>query len=239
MRLFSRSRSESQAPVKHIRLNGVPLNIADHPNSEAVRIVAGELVRDAYRLERIPFRPGDVVVDIGAHVGMVSTYLGKRFPYLKIFAYEPIPQNFQNLELNLRINKVTNVKPRNMAVTSDGRNLEMTVHFSNSGGASAHLAELDLPDHFRLSVRSTTLDAIFADNDISRCRVLKLDCEGTEHEILHHTRSLDKIDFLVAEFHINNYLSKEKGFSLQTLIELCEASFDERHLTYSTIKMAE
>lgn len=47
-----------------------------------------------------------------------------------------------------------------------------------------------------------------------RCRLLKMDCEGAEHEILPACNSLGRVDWFSAEFHINRRL-EEAGHKLR------------------------
>ncbi len=43
-------------------------------------------------------KPNPVVVDIGANVGYFSLYMLSRFPRARVFAFEPMPFNFQQLQ---------------------------------------------------------------------------------------------------------------------------------------------
>jgi FkbM family methyltransferase len=57
------------------------------------------------------FWEGDVVVDIGAHVGLFAIYLAKRYP-LEAACFEPFPQT-RNCVENLQLNRITIVpRPR-------------------------------------------------------------------------------------------------------------------------------
>jgi hypothetical protein len=51
-------------------------------------------------------------------------------------------------------------------------------------------------------VKTTTLNAIFMDYNISKCKLLKIDCEGAEYEILADAEEfLKKCAHLRGEFH--------------------------------------
>lgn len=54
----------------------------------------------------IELSPGDVVVDVGANIGMFALAAAARTPGLRILAFEPIPQIFSALEKNLTHNPV-------------------------------------------------------------------------------------------------------------------------------------
>jgi hypothetical protein len=98
--------------LRELSVAGAPLQLADKEGSVAVEVVAGEVGQGAYDFSDIEFRPGDVVVDAGAHVGVVSIYLAKRFPFLRILAYEALPPVFAELQRNLVRNQVSNVEAR-------------------------------------------------------------------------------------------------------------------------------
>ena len=99
--------------------------------------IAEELLNDVYGLESITFQPEDIVIDVGAHVGLVSLYLAKRWPFLRIFAFQPHPLSHANFVENLRLNKVSNVCLFQQAVTEDGRSIMLRLIDSNTGGATA------------------------------------------------------------------------------------------------------
>ena len=46
-------------------------------------------------------------VDIGAHVGLASIAFAKSFPKARVFAFEPIPATFADLEWNVRANNLS------------------------------------------------------------------------------------------------------------------------------------
>ena len=182
-------------------VRGVELLAWDEEGSLSAGRVAGELHADVYGLESIPFRDGDVVLDIGTHVGLVSLYLAKRWPFLRIHAFEPHPVNYRNCAENLRINGVANVRLTRQAVTADGRAVELRCLPCNTGGATA---VFDMPGAgAAVPAPSTTLAAVCAQAlpPGGRCRLLKLDCEGMEYEILREEGALDRIDYLAAELH--------------------------------------
>lgn len=229
----------SPETFQEIEINGIHLKIKDYSTSVLTGIVTAELRDDAYNIEQIPFGPGDVVVDIGANIGIVSIYLAKRHPGLIIHAFEPLPPNYDRLISNLRLNNVRNVVAHPLAITQDGRAFEMIVHLaSNPGGGTGYLANMNLPNHSYYTVQSTTLDRVFAEHKISRCRLLKIDCEGAEYEILLNTHCLSQVDYLSGEFHMNQRLANQ-GYSAQALIDRCQQYLPPGHLKVSVTPMAE
>lgn len=201
--LYSASHSTKEGVMNALytfRIRGVELSVYDDCSSQTVNRVAGELADDVYGLEAVNFEPQDVVIDVGAHVGLVSIYLAKRWPFLQIYAFEPHPANYANCADNLLLNNVTNVSLLARAVTFDGRPIMLRVARSNTGGATAvfNVGRADTVG----PIASLTLEEVF-DRVLApaqRCRLLKIDCEGMEYEIL-PSPVLERVDFFAAEFH--------------------------------------
>jgi FkbM family methyltransferase len=186
-------------------VDGITLDIEDDPNGGVKHAIASEIVT-TYRLQDLTFKDGDVVIDVGAHVGIVSCYLAKKWPRIKIAAFEPIPANHKRLIRNLEVNGCTNVLPFafRCAVTADGRDLTISGDpHTNTGHYSAFAEE---GSHSVLTA-SRTLASFLHQNGIERIALLKLDCEGAEYEILYGMGGLLKqVDRLVMEVHENNVL---------------------------------
>ena len=57
-------------------------------------------------------RNGDIVVDIGAHIGYYTLIFARLVgPKGKVFAFEPEPNNFNLLIKNIKINGYKNIIP--------------------------------------------------------------------------------------------------------------------------------
>lgn len=218
-------------PTQHI-INGIPILAYDEPGSVAAIWVADEITRDCYGLSRITFAEGDVVVDVGAHIGLLSIYLAKLYPFLTIYAFEPFPKNVSNCQRNLALNHITNVHLSNEAITCDGRELALANEPRNTASASA-VAATQQSYGAAGAICSVTLDEVFRRQRIERCKLLKIDCEGLEYEILYNTGVLDRIDYLSGEFHMNAYLNSQ-GYTPQRLHSYCAGYFSHDRLSIET-----
>src|SRR5882724_2862803 len=129
---YSGVRAEPGVVLRELDVDGQRLLLGDLAGSVAVEVVAGEVGHDAYDFRDIELAPGDTVVDVGAHIGVVSIYLAQRHPEVRILAYEAVPRVFELLTANLRRNRVHNVTAFNLAVTGDGRDLELASHLQSN-----------------------------------------------------------------------------------------------------------
>ena len=170
--------------------------------------VIKDMEDDCYGLSKIDFKENDIVIDIGANIGMISIYLAKKYPFLKIYAFEPFKASYDSFIKSIKSNNIPNgtIHAFNKAVTKDGRNIFMeTVDLLNSVSFSVALKKGESKEHKKVS--STTLDNIIetalAENKQDRIKLLKMDCELSEYEILKNTKieNLKKISYLSAEFH--------------------------------------
>lgn len=237
--LVSRRRAAQDGDCVHeLLIRGERLAIADGADSHAAVMIAQELEEDCYRLSTILFAPGDIVLDIGAHVGVFSCFLARRYPRIQIYAFEPVPSNYRNLVRNIRMNRIRNVTTFHSAVTADGRDVRIMVHPANTGGASIQQRDRDSKEHLYFSVPSRTLDAILESTHIGKCKLLKIDCEGSEYEILHSSHRLGAVEFLRGEFHINSRL-EEQGHSVEELLSFCQRFISPGNMEVTQIRMAE
>jgi FkbM family methyltransferase len=217
-------------------IHGIELIIADAAGSMGAIWVADETSLDEYGLARIDFHRGDIVVDVGAHVGVFAIYLAKRHPGITVLAFEPDPVNFSNLLANIAINGVTNVVAHRLAVTHDGRPFTLDTPPDNSAAAGGYYTRAD--GYARSTADSITLDQIFERNAIGRCKLLKIDCEGAEYEILTNTSVLDRVEWLSGEFHVSESL-KSRGCTVEALMAVVGARIAPERIAVKSNLIAE
>jgi len=123
------------------------------------------------------------VIDIGANIGCVSILCAEKGA--DVLAFEPATSNFETLEHNIKINgykdKVRCIKK---AVGKPGRN-KLFLHPRNSGATSLFLNinNGSSKDDFEM-VDVISIKDVFEQYNIKYCDLLKLDCEGSEKDII-------------------------------------------------------
>ena len=162
-----------------------------------------------------PLMPNVVMptaVDIGANVGGFGVIAHKHFD--KIYAFEPVVENYHVAMQVMEEADISNVEIYNMAVHSEsGKNLPLQL---GSCGSSGGVTCLDLPEHNFAQIGQTcetiSLDHILERLDLDMIHYLKMDCEGSEYEILENFQNFDKVLFLAMEVH--GYYSPERKLAL-------------------------
>jgi FkbM family methyltransferase len=154
-----------------------------------------------YEHASLPFEDGWTVLDVGAGLGDLAVTMAKQGPHSRICAYEPFPESFALLQENLRRNQVQNVQAFPTAISAQPG--PQRFHIASEAVAHTTITTGDSPPGDSIEVQSVTLDQVFAEQHLSRCDYLKMDCEGAEYEILFNASAstLQKIKHLCLEFH--------------------------------------
>jgi FkbM family methyltransferase len=132
--------------------------------------------RDLTALLRRRLAPDAVVVDGGAHIGVLSVLLARLCPAGHVHAFEPVPENHAHLRTNLAANGITNVTPEAIALYSEDGELTLTFDESYPGGS--HVGD------GKCRVRSARLDTWAGERKLDRLDLIKLDVEGVELAVL-------------------------------------------------------
>jgi len=187
--------------IKKYEIEGFEFYFQDVENSDTLYWVVQEaLIDDEYKLKTINFEDDDVVIDIGANVGCISIYLAKKYPNIKIYAYEAHPVNYECLLENIKLNEVDNVIPFNNAVFSKtGRKLNITLDLGNTGSSSLYVNNVKNS----CDIETISFDDIVLNNNIEKIKLLKIDCEGAEYEIIESSNKMKELEIenFSAEIH--------------------------------------
>jgi FkbM family methyltransferase len=133
----------------------------------------------------------ETVLDVGANAGIFSLSLAKRFPHLKIYAFEPMDPTYLLLERNIRHNALRNVTPVNAAV-ADYEGSGALCYYPFDSGNSGFVNHKQSDQAQILNKRVTTIDA-FVRTYALQIGLIKCDVEGAEFKVLQGAReTLDK-----------------------------------------------
>lgn len=128
-------------------------------------------------------RPGDVFVDAGASVGQMTFHAARCVgPTGRVLAFEPAPVRCADLETGLAVNGLANVAvyPIGLADAAAEKQLDLAC------GSPSMFA----PGRDAVAVPVRPLDDVLAEAGVARVRMLKIDVEGLEPEVLLGARRL-------------------------------------------------
>ena len=120
---------------------------------------------------------GDIVVDIGAHIGYYTLQFANLVgPTGKVYAFEPEPKNFELLKKNVQINKHDNVVLIQKIVSDKVGIVEFFISKFDSIGNKLFKSD---ESGSSIKVGSTTLDEYFKDLK-KKIDFIKMDIQGGE-----------------------------------------------------------
>lgn len=138
--------------------------------------VRENFIFNSYCLQNIEFKQDDIVFDCGANSGDLFLKFSKLINADNYYAFEPNPADFNVL----RANVLGGQHLYNLALGNV--NSELTFYIATSGGDSS-LIEPKTYDE-KVIVRVVRLDSLLAERKIDSIKLLKLEAEGFEPEIL-------------------------------------------------------
>jgi FkbM family methyltransferase len=168
----------------------------------------GEVVtEDIYHIRSLAWQP-DVVIDLGANIGVFTRYAAELFPSAKIVAVEPHPENFEHLR------KFTPDEPRITLINAAISRGKVWRHLGAANGSGE--SYVSVQPGFRIehmvstkvepaSVRTIMPDVLIDKWVLPGQRsILKMDIEGGEAAVFDHLPSMEalkRIDYIAAEVH--------------------------------------
>lgn len=144
-------------------------------------LVYGGYEEDELDLIKKLIKPGDVILDIGANIGLFTVNCAMATGVNgRVFSFEPEPVNFSFLKKNIALNKLSNVTPFQMAVSSRQGECTFYVNPLNKGdhrmyGDKAHTSTITVP--------MTSIDAALKEHNV-KVDMIKMDIQGAEMQAL-------------------------------------------------------
>jgi FkbM family methyltransferase len=135
-------------------------------------------------------KPNDIVLDIGANVGITGAMISRTVQNGRVFSFEPIPFNFKTLMKVVKYFKLKNVKAYNVALGPSKDTVEMRMPTIDGRKAykSSFVKYVDYDYHKYddievFQVNQEKLDEIVQKENIT-VNALKLDVENYEYYVL-------------------------------------------------------
>jgi len=176
-----------------VTLAGVQIRVGRHMSPQVERTVSrGRYERDELRLIEQVLSPGDVVLEVGAGIGLVSAYCAKRLGSSRVFAYEANP----DLEACIRETYSLNQVQPTLEMCAVGADAgKVTLYRSEDLWASSVLRPSG-----RVRPVEVPVKALSEISQLVRPTLLIVDTEGGESELFHRAQ-LPTVSRIILELH--------------------------------------
>lgn len=149
-------------------------------------------------------KPNDIVIDLGANIGIFTLYAAGIAPTVQVHAFEPASRSFALLQQNIKANSLSNVHCYRCSVSA--RVGQDTLYIASTGSTADTMISSRIPVQGMLlaeHVDCLSLDELFAFCRIDICNFLKVDVEGSEFDIFSAASpgTLQKIERIAMEYH--------------------------------------
>lgn len=194
--------------------------------------------------DKINFNDVKVILDIGSRDGCQSLELNRWFPHAKIYAFEPVKENYEFTVKNVQ--SVENIKVYPYAINNyNGKTIFYEVYNGNIGASSL----LKTTNHWRSSqwsqketeVECIVLSDWLKQNNIDNVDLIWMDVQGAENIVLDSLKEyLNNVKIIATEVGLQELYhgstSKNeldnKLFSFIALDESPESSMTEMDIVY-------
>jgi len=176
-----------------------------HSNVEIVRV-----------MEKV-LRSGDVVIDIGAHIGeytlIAAALIGDEG---KVYAIEPQPHAVDIIHLNAEINGLHNIRVHQIALGKESGIVQFRYDPKSWGG-------LIVLDNRNLSVLCLTLDEFVQKEGLQSVRLVKIDAAGNERDVLLGRKTLflsRPFPFIICKFYHPSVVRERFGYDAREIVQI-------------------
>lgn len=195
--------------IRNLQFTTKPLPVLFQVPDSLYQVFKEIFMADVYEMDalvgQLPAEP--VIVDVGANAGYFAIQLLSKIEKATLYAYEPMPANvktFQStIEQNPRLQQ--SIRLFQMAVTGQPLDkLELYAEAEeNNQVVASRFAGFNQNNTQTITVPCITLTDIIQQNNLQKIDLLKLDCEGSEYDILYHTAPelIKRINRMVIEVH--------------------------------------
>ncbi len=178
----------------------------DYETNKDSLLILKEIFISRVYADYFPFYEKVSVMDLGAHKGYFSIFSAKNtHPDSRIIALEPAEDNFNDLNLNLKANKIENVEVLKAGVFSETKKTNFYLSKSENHSIFNNYSEYlgTPPTEPPVEIFVLSLKDLLEKFGINELDFLKVDCEGAEYPFIFSAdkQVLAKIKTISLEFH--------------------------------------
>jgi FkbM family methyltransferase len=211
--------------IKQVNVLGSTVNVREEREQQDMDVVNEVLVSDCYNLGPMQKQDFKTFMDIGGHIGTFSLLVKKIWPEAKIMGFEPNAFSYNLYARNIIDNNLRDITVYNYAVNGKSENVVLLDGAGSTGGGSLvskEEAERIINNHvegqetytiFNNNVTQISFDEalkLFKEKfGTDTIDILKLDCEGSELDILETItpEAASKVNAILGEFHKTPFIN--------------------------------
>lgn len=155
------------------------------------------------QLLELVLRPSDIFVDIGGNEAYFSVIASSLVENGKVYCIEPQSRLSNIIRENIKINNSAAIKVYRLAISDQAGEVDLFLRPSTNTGASSLFRYWKIGT-VKETVPTITLEQFFAENSLTRVRLMKVDCEGAESLVFRGAKSIIEqklIEFIALEYH--------------------------------------
>lgn len=199
-----------------IKIDGIEYALLDFESFEIVSSVCAQF--ENFMPMWLKPRRGEVLVDIGAHIGKYTLTAAKVVGNEgMVIAIEPHPVNYQTLQRNIRLNKLKNAMALNLAAW----NADCELKLFTGDVAGHHSAKVNRRLGW-VKVKAKVMDHVLKELRLGRVDWIKIDVEGAECEVLcglEETISKYKPKIIIEVFYKNVHARTQNVDDMKRFME--------------------
>jgi len=201
-------------------------------NAYLAHIIKDIFIKKCYERGEIRIEKNDTVVDIGSNVGVFAIFAAHKTEN-HVFAFEPLPNNYDYLVQNIQANHLQNkITPFKKAVTNTNGHCQLVVSRSSGGNLLDNEYIIrEFHNEVRITVETITLEEIFNYTKVDKIDFLKIDCEGSEGAIVMalEASQIKRIRKIAMEYHDNASILSHNDIQKKLESLGCAVTLVSRH----------
>ena len=232
-RITDRKKIRSHKKWKNFIMGNTPFIVKEFRNGALLKLYRNGSLSETlfcYEFEddEIDFlylllNSGDIVLDIGANIGLFSIHAGRIVgPAGRVFAFEPTPQTYSKLIENIELNRLKNVYANQIALSDYSGTQDFFVSEEGHDAFNSIVKPGRGEKYSVVNVNTTSLDDYVDKFDLlGKVQFVKIDVEGWEVPLFNGGRKffLDpNAPVLMVEFTESN--ASNAGYSCQQLYKI-------------------
>lgn len=187
----------------------------------------GQSMLESYRLNNINFKSTDIIIDCGANYGDLFIGLEHKLLENNYFAFEPSPSEYNCLVNNYKYANIFEIALSNENGTAE--------FFLNTESADSSLVKPSQYSH-KLKVECRKLDDITQIKKIASIKLLKVEAEGFEPEILQGSlNTIKKCEYVAVDGGFERGENQKETFTEVTNL-LLSAGFELMEVNFQMLR---